>query len=71
MVLSASEESLIQLVRTLNPEEARKILNWAQQLADLGNGHPVEWSDSGSDEDLTEATAAAMTRFERHESEER
>ena len=71
MVLSAGEESLIQVVRTLNPEAAGKILNWAHQLADLGNGQPVEWSDTWSDEDLADATTAAMTRFERLESAER
>ena len=47
MVLSASEESLIKAVRMLPPDEARKVLDWARQLADLGGGRPVEWSDSG------------------------
>jgi hypothetical protein len=36
MVLSAQEESLIGVVRALPPEEAGKVLNWAQQLARLG-----------------------------------
>ena len=69
MVLSAQEESLISLVRALPPEEAEKVLNWARQLADLARGRTIEWSDSWSDEDLAEATAAAVRRFEDRERE--
>jgi hypothetical protein len=36
MVLSPVEECLIKVVRTLPPDEARKVLDWAQQLGDLG-----------------------------------
>jgi len=71
MVLSAQEESLISVVRALPPEEAGKVLNWARQLADLARGRTVEWSDSWTDEDLTEATAAAVQRFEDQEREDR
>jgi hypothetical protein len=70
MVLSASEESLIRIVRLLPPDEARKVLDWAHQLADLANGQRIEWSDSWSDDDLREATAASLIRFERQEREE-
>jgi hypothetical protein len=69
MVLSASEESLIKVVRTLPPDEARKVLVWAQQLADLGGGRRVEWSDSWSDDDLREATLASLERFEKQKRE--
>jgi hypothetical protein len=65
MVLSASEESLIRVVRMLPPEEAGKVLIWAQQLADLGGGRPVEWSDSCSEEDIRDATIASLERFDR------
>lgn len=71
MVLSANEESLIKVLRLLPPDEARKVLLWAQQLADLGGGRPVEWSDSWSDADLREATAASLERFEEQEREGR
>jgi len=71
MVLSASEESLIKVLRALPPEEAGKILVWAQQLAELGGDRAVEWSDSWSDEDLAEATAASVRRFEQQEREGR
>jgi hypothetical protein len=69
MVISANEESLIKVVRMLPPEEARKVLVWAQQLADLGGGRHVDWSDSWSDEDLREATVASLERFEQRERE--
>jgi hypothetical protein len=70
MVLTPEEESLIGVVRALPPEEAGKILNWASQLADLADRRTVEWSDSWTDEDLAEATAAAVTRFEHQEQED-
>ncbi len=69
MVLSASEESLIRVLRMLPPGEAQKVLDWAQHLAELGGDRPVEWSDSWSDDDLREATAASIKRFEQQERE--
>ena len=71
MVLNANEESLIKAVRMLPPDEARKVLTWAQQLADLADSRRVEWSDSWSDEDLREATRASLERFEKEEREGR
>jgi hypothetical protein len=69
MIPSEPEESLIQALRMLPPEEAKKVLDWARQLADLGHGGPIDWSDSWSDDDLREATAASLKRFEQHENE--
>ena len=71
MVLSPQEESLISVVRALPPEEAGKVLNWARQLADLAEGRTIEWSDSWTDQDLVDATAAAVQRFEDQEREDR
>jgi hypothetical protein len=71
MVLSASEESLINIVRALPPAEAGKILDWARQLADLGRERVVEWSDSWSDEDLADVTAESLRRFDEQERESR
>ncbi len=62
---------LISVVRALPPEEAGKVLNWARQLADLADGRRIEWSDSWTDEDLVDATAAAVQRFEDQEREDR
>ena len=58
MVLSAQEELLISVIRALPPDEAGKMLNWARQLADLADGRAIQWSDSGADEDLADATEA-------------
>jgi hypothetical protein len=71
MVLNESEESLISVVRTLPPDEARKVLDWARQLGDLGRARMVEWSDSWSEEDLADATAASLRRFDEQEREDR
>jgi hypothetical protein len=69
MVLSANEESLIDVVRALPPVEAEKVLGWARQLADLAGGRPIDWSDGWSDEDLADATADAVRRLEAQEQE--
>lgn len=71
MVLSEQEESLINVVRALPPDETRKVLNWACQLANLADGRKIEWSDSWTDQDAAEATASAIQRFENEEPEER
>ena len=71
MVLSVQEKSLINVVRALPPVEASKVLKWAQQLVDLGSGRAVKWSDSWTDEDLADATAESMRRFEEQEFEGR
>ena len=68
-VFSSNEESLIKVVRMLPPGEAKKVIDWAQQLADLGGCRPLEWSDSWSEDDLREATAASLKRFEQQERE--
>ena len=70
-MLSVQEESLIQVIRSLPAQGADKVLDWARQLADLPGGHLKEWSDSWSDEDLAEATAAAVRNFEDAEREGR
>jgi len=44
-------------------------MDWAPQLSDLAGGRAVEWSDSWTDEDLAEATTAALRRFEDQERE--
>ena len=71
MVLNAQEESLISLVRALPPDEASKVLNWARQLADLAREQSIQWSDSWTEEDLADATSAAVQRFEDREREAR
>ncbi len=69
MVLSVHEESLIEIVRSLPPDEAAQILEWARHLGDLAGHLPIEWSDSWSDADLAEASAAAARRFNAQDGE--
>lgn len=67
MVLSAQEESLIKVVRALPPTEAGRVLDWARQLESLANGSKIDWSDSWTEEDLADATSAALQRFDDQE----
>ena len=71
MVLTIDEESSIKVVRALPPEEAREVLTWASHLADSSERPEIEWSDSWTDEDLPDATSAAIKRFEDHERDDR
>jgi hypothetical protein len=71
MVLSANEESLIKVLRMLKPDEARKVPDWAEQHADLAGNRHVDWSDFWSGEDLREATATSLGRFDPQEREDR
>ena len=64
MVLSAKEESLISVVRALPAVDAGKVLHCARQLADLAEGWAIQWADSWTDEDLVDARAAAVRRFD-------
>ena len=68
-MLSTNEESLISVVRALPPAEAGRVLDWARQLADLAGGRAIDWSDRWSDEDLADATAAAVRRLDFEEQE--
>ena len=67
MLLTAQEESLISVVRALPPDQAGRVLDWVCKLADLARGRPVDWSDSWSDEDLADASTAALRRLENEE----
>ena len=67
MVPTAQEESLIGVVRAPPADEAGKVLNWARQLAELAVGRATQWSDSWTDEDLADATVAAVRCLEDQE----
>jgi hypothetical protein len=58
-------------VRPMPPNAAKPCVPPAHQLADLAGGRAIEWSDAWSDEDLGEATAAALQRSEAQEREDR
>ncbi len=67
MLRSVEEEALVKVVRALPPQEARKVLIWVSQLADLSQGREIEWSDAWTDQDIADATAASLRRFEEQE----
>ena len=64
VTLTQKEEFLVQTMRSLSPEACEKVLAWAEQLAGLADGRPIDWSDSWSEEDMHDATAASIRRFE-------
>ena len=64
MMLTQREEALINVVRALPGAEADRVLAWANQLADLANGRQIEWSNSWTDQDIAEATAASVKNLE-------
>lgn len=65
MVLTEKEEELISVIRKLAPQEAGKVLGWAHQLEELAQGGPVEWSDEWTEDDLRDASRAAVQNLER------
>ena len=69
MTLTAQEESLITAVRSLAPDEAGKVFEWVRGLSDLSKERPIQWSDSWTEEDMADATGAAVRRFDEEEEE--
>jgi hypothetical protein len=70
MLLSAEEELLVRIIRSLPPEEAQKVRNWAVQLLDLSKGQEFHWSDDWTDEDIEDVTRASLRRFDEQENVE-
>jgi hypothetical protein len=70
-LLNARETSLLQAFRRLPPDAAAELTALAERLAALRPSAKIDWSDSWSDEDLKEFTAASVRRLEAEESEER
>ena len=68
--LSAREASLVEAVRRLPPDASAELTALAERLASLRPNAQIDWSDSWSDEDLKEFTAASVRRLEVEESEE-
>jgi hypothetical protein len=64
---NAREASLLQAFRRLPPDAAAELTALAERLAALRPGTGVDWSDSWSDEDLKEFTAASARRLEAEE----
>jgi hypothetical protein len=70
MAISAREEVLLEAFRRLPPDAAVELSALAQRLAALAPGTTIDWSDSWSDADLREFTAASLRRLEADEEEE-
>jgi hypothetical protein len=70
MAISAREEVLLEAFRRLPPDAAVELSALAQRLAALAPGTTIDWSDSWSDADLREFTAASIRRLETEEEEE-
>jgi hypothetical protein len=70
MAISAREEVLLEAFRRLPPDAAVELSALAQRLAALAPGTTIDWSDSWSDADLREFTAASLRRLEAEEEED-
>lgn len=68
--LNSREASLVEAFRRLPPDAAAELAALAERLATLRPNTQVDWSDSWSDQDLKEFTAASVRRLEAEESEE-
>ena len=69
MQLDAREEALLEAFRRLPPAAAEELSALAQRLAALGHGTRVDWSDSWSESDLQEFTAALLRQLDSDERE--
>jgi hypothetical protein len=67
MALSENEERLLEALRALPPETADTVIKWATQLSDLAKGGPVDWSDTWTEEDMTDLQNASIANFEARE----
>lgn len=70
MQLSASEEVLVDAFRRLPPAAAEELAALVRRLAALAPNTSIDWSDSWSDSDLQEFTAASARSSEAAESED-
>ena len=70
MQLNEREEVLAEAFRRLPPDTAAELSALAQRLAALAPDRTIDWSDSWSDADLQEFTAASLRGLEADEQEE-
>ena len=60
----------MEAFRRLPPDTADELSALAERLAAFGPNRRIDWSDSWSDDDLSEFRAASLKRLEIEESEE-
>lgn len=70
MEISAQEEVLLEAFRRLPQEAAAELSALAQRLAAAAPYSAIDWSDSWSEADLQDFTAASLRRLEAEEEEE-
>ena len=70
ILLNSQEASLFNAFRSLPPEAAIELSRQIERLAELAPDRKIDWSDSWSDEDISEFRAASVRRLEKSESEE-
>jgi hypothetical protein len=63
MELNAKEEALVEAFRRLSPPIAAELSDLARRLADRTPTTAIDWSDSWSESDLQEFTAASIRRL--------
>lgn len=71
MQLNEREASLLDAFRRLPPETATELSALVRRLAELAPNRSIDWSDSWSDEDLSEYRAASLRRLDAEEAEDR
>lgn len=67
MRLNEREVSLVDSFRRLPPDTAVELYALIERLAELAPNRRIDWSDSWSDEDLTEFRAASLRRLDAEE----
>lgn len=70
MQLSASEEGLVDAFRRLPPAAVAELAALVRRLAALAPNTAIDWSDSWTDSDLQEFTAASVRSVEAEETKE-
>lgn len=70
MQLNSNEEVLVGAFRKLPPAAAEEIAALVRRLAALAPNTAIDWSDSWSDSDLQEFTAASVRSIEAAEPED-
>ncbi len=67
MQLTADESELVEALRRLPQPAAGEIVALVRRLADLSKMSRVDWSDSWSEEDMREFTAASVDSWDASE----
>jgi len=67
MMLAENEEHLVEALRALPPDVADHVITWVSRLRDLGNGRSVDWSDTWTEEDVSDARSASLSTLDERE----